>query len=242
MSEMATEGQVVDTNEDPIDELDEIQNLLNGAGENLPDDESQQVDDVLNPTEEDPEPVVDKNAIDYEKEIPMPNGEHVTIGALKDLWQQQANVQLEITERENTMIANARQLEKLIEWTDAIPPEYKEQVIAFKQQELAQEHNKMLKAIPEWNDRNTYELGRQGIFNLAQEYDMVDLVSNLTDHRAIKLLNDYAKLKASLKAVTQQVKKVEKPVAKPVVKTTPGAKRTLNTDHELGAIDKLLGR
>lgn len=229
--------EVLDTLEAPLDELEAIEQLLTKPSEN----EAEEIDEeIAEPTQE---------QIDYSKEVPMPNGEKITIGELKDVWQQQAKLALDISERENGMKDQIKQLNQLAEWVGAIPEEVVNQTVYQRNLDLQNEHAKLLQIVPEWNDRNTYELGRQEIFNLAKEYDILDIVGDITDHRAIKLLNDFAKIKKSLKTAVSTIKKADIPKGKPNTQTRASttdkliqrAKGSNNSDLELSAINALLG-
>jgi hypothetical protein len=234
--------------------LDRIDELLNAPPGEKPEGEKPEGEapDGEKPEGEKPEGEAEPAPeIDYELEIPMPSGEKVTVGKLKDLWQQQAQATLELQERENALGVQTSQLEKLAEWVGAVPADVKQAALVASQNQLVTEHQALIKAIPAWNDRTAYEAGRARIFDLAKEYGIEGAVADIIDHRAVKMLHDFAALKDAVKAAKLNLKPIDKARPKPHLVSKGGkpteaqvladrAKQTGKVADQIAAIDKLL--
>lgn len=238
LQELMGEEPIEETKEEEV-EVDE-QEVEETA--EAPEDDSEQEE-----TDESPGPEVD-----YKLEVPLTNGERVTVGQLKDAYQAQQKTQLEMVERENALMAKQRDVDELAHLVQNLPPELKQRVAAQQEQYLKQEHQRMLDAIPAFKDPDTFKQARDDIFKLAEEYQVIDIIGNVTDHRIVKMLHDYAKLRAGIRNTTENVKPLK--ATPPPSKTAkrPGktsqveqlaakAKQTKNADVELEAINLLIG-
>jgi hypothetical protein len=78
----------------------------------------------------------------------------------------------------------------------------------------------MLDAIPAWQDSAKFEAGRKAIHELAESYgpDAQQMVGQLVNATAVRMLHDYATLRAAVKAAAQTTKPVvqAKPVTQPI--------------------------
>lgn len=193
---------------------------------------------------EDPEP----DGIDYSQKIPMSNGEPLTLGELKDFYQQHDQKVLELIERENKVMSQYDELQQMTQYLN-LPPEAREQIQQRQTAYLQEQHGLMLQAIPEWKDQSAFEKGRAAIFDLGKEYG-VDL-SRVTDHKVVKMLRDFATLKSAIKSAKASVRQVKQPEPKAVQARNPGgngqldqaiatAKRTGNSADQSRAVDMLL--
>lgn len=186
--------------------------------------------------------------LDYKLEVPLSNGEKITLGELKDHYQQHEQKLIELIDRENRVMSQVAELNELGQYLQ-LPPEVKEQLAAQQRQHLQAQHGLMLGAIPEWQDAAAFEKGRAAIFALGQEYG-VDL-SKVADHKVVKMLHDFARLKGAMKTAKASVKPVRQQEPKPVRGVTAQqgnlqaaidtAKRTRNHADEVRAVDLLLG-
>lgn len=186
--------------------------------------------------------------IDYAQEVPLSNGEKLSIGALKDFYQGYAQKELAMVERENSLMTRTNELQELSQYLQL--PDEARQVIAQQQtQYLREQHGLMLQAIPEWKEQAVFEQARGQIFDLGKEYG-VDL-SRVADHRVVKMLNDYAKLRASIRKAKDTVKPIKTTEPRPPVRQPAGrgadlqtaitkAKTTGNVADQLSAVDMLL--
>lgn len=186
--------------------------------------------------------------VDYAQEVPLSNGEKMSIGALKDFYQGFAQKELAMVERENQLMTRTQELQEMSQYLQL--PDEARQVIAQQQTDyLREQHGLMLQAIPEWKEQAVFEQARGQIFALGKEYG-VDL-SRVADHRVVKMLNDYAKLRASIRQAKATVKPIKATEPRAPVRQPPGrsadlqtaistAKRTGNVADQLSAVDMLL--
>lgn len=185
--------------------------------------------------------------IDYKQQIPLSNGEKVTLGELKDFYQQQDAKLADLIDRENKVMQQYSELQELGQYLQ-LPPEKRQQIAQQQAEHLQQQHGLMLAAIPEWKDQAVFEKSRMAIFDLGKEYG-VDL-TQVTDHKVVKMLHDFARLKGAVKAVKGQVKQVRTPEPKAVaIKPQQGAelataistaKKTRNEADQVKAVEMLL--
>lgn len=186
--------------------------------------------------------------IDYAQEVPLSNGEKLSIGALKDFYQGYAQKELAMVERENQVMTQYQELQEMTQYLQL--PEEARQVIAQRQTDyLREQHGLMLQAIPEWKEQAVFEQARGQIFALGKEYG-VDL-SHVADHRVVKMLNDYAKLRSSIRQAKATVKPMKAQEPRAPVRQPPGraadlqtavsrAQQTGNVKDQLAAVDMLL--
>ena len=250
------------------DLMAEIDEIIESAPDTSPEmDAFQQVEELLNPTEESAveEPVRDdetseepleaepeaemQDGIDYSVEVPMSDGSKVKLGELKDHYQDAQRHVLELQERENAVMAKYNEVNELAQYTQ-LPPQQLETIRRQQQDYLQQEHQKMLAAIPELADQAQFVKVKEGIYNLAAEYGITDLVSQVTDHRVVKMLNDFSKLRNSIKAAKDNVKPLRS--KEPKASNKAGgkadaatnainrAKETGRTGDQIAAINALL--
>ena len=185
--------------------------------------------------------------VDYAQEIPLANGEKLTLGALKDHYQESAQREVAMIERENRVMQQSQELQEMAGYLN-LPPEAKERIAQQQLQHLQAQHGAMLEAIPEWKDQAAFEKGRVAIFELGKEYG-VD-TSRVTDHRVVKMLNDFSRLKAQIKGARAGLKQVKAPEPKAIVQTNGKAtevtnainraKQTGNIADQTAAVDLLL--
>jgi hypothetical protein len=137
-----------------------------------------------------------KGGIDYALEVPMPNGEPVTIGALKDAYQQQEKRLVEVQQRETAILHRQQELSELARYVEQLPPELVQSVKAQQERYLREQYDLMVEAIPEWKDAAAFKSGRDAIVEMADEYGITDLIQGVADHRLVKFLKDVAELRA----------------------------------------------
>ena len=190
------------------DEVDQVAELL--SGKDLP-EEATAVEpggDTENEEEAAEEEAPEEEApegVDYAAEIPMSDGSKVTLGALKDAYQDQQKQVLDIQERENTLMARYSEMQELSQYTQ-LPPAKLESIRQQQQQYLQKEHELMLQVLPELNDRTQFEASKGRIVTLAKEYGIEEAVGKITDHRIVKLLHDFASLKHQIRTAKDNVK------------------------------------
>ena len=103
------------------------------------------------------------------------------------------------------------------------------------QKHLAQEQQKLVKAIPEWKDEKVAEMDKRNIVTYAKRYGFSDQeLNNATDHRAILMLRKammFDDLQAKKPLVKKKVKKAPK-------MTKSGKKLTTQKSLNAGKVDK----
>lgn len=252
--------------------LDDIDALLSGSpgepDENgfMQEDETEQPEKAQVPEpdreEEEPEEAAQEATeeaqqpdIDYDLEIPMPDGrEAMTLGQMKDKVNELERTESQMIERENALLRERQELDKVMAAVGEIPPELRQQADAMNQQHLQQERGKMLEAIPEWSDRETFERDRTAIAEVGHKYGFSDIeIGTIADHRVIKFMRDYSRMAAAeqqAQETAKQVHRASKPAGKkPRAKTRQSAldkqvSEAMQSNNEtvrLDAIDKLLG-
>jgi len=185
---------------------------------------------------------------DYTQTVKLSNGQSMSVGELKDFYQGYDAKVVDLIDRENKVLTQRNELGELAQYLQ-LPPEVREKIAVQQKEHLQAQHGLMLEAIPEWKDRQAFEAGRVAIFDLGKEYG-VDL-SQVTDHRVVKMLNDFSRLKTAIKTAKAQVKQVKgsEPKAIPKGPKVNGteltnaiarAKQTGNIADQLGAVDLLL--
>lgn len=198
--------------------------------------------------EEEPE-----SSIDYELEIPMPDGrESMKLGELKDKVTELERTEAQIIERENAMMRQQDELNQLMNAAGQLPPELQQQAQERMQQTLEKEREALVRAIPEWSDRETYDRDKQGILDVTKEYGFSEReIGAVMDHRVVKLLRDHHRLlnqKAEAEKLPAQIKKASRKgkqtghrAKKSELDQLVGAATESNDDDlKMATIDKLL--
>jgi len=196
---MQEQTQELTQPEPVLPEIDQISQLIMG-------DEPQAEPEAEPEQEAAPEPV--KPSIDYAQEVPLQSGDKVTLGELKDYYQAQASATLELQEREQSLTKQRGDIEHLLSTLQALPPEIVAKAQDDIKAQLQTEHVRMLEAIPAWKDQAAFEKGRGAIHALAAEYGVERIIGQVSDHRLVKMLHDYATLKAAVKAAGSNVKPI----------------------------------
>lgn len=253
-SQLAPEQEVPATNDTRTAE-EKVADLLSGkpereqpkpeaggdaepGAEAQPEEEAEQAE----PEAEQPE------GVDYKQSIPLSDGTKITLGELKDHYQAHASNLAALIERENQVMAKHSELQEMAQYLQ-LPPEVRERIEAQQRQHLQAQHGLMIGAIPEWKDPAAFEKGRAAIFGLGEEYG-VDL-SKVTDHKVVKMLHDFARLRAAITTAKANVKPVRAQAPRPTPAKAPSgnpdlqtaiqtAKRTGNHNDQVAAVDLLL--
>lgn len=156
--------------------------------------------------EEEEQPVEEQ--LDYSKEVPMVNGEKVTIGALKDAYQAHSKQTADLVDRENDLLRKSEELNHLAQFLGAVPPELIEKANAVQQETVKREFTQMLDAIPQWKNAVEFDKGREAIYDLAKSYGLERDISKVVDHRVIKMLYDFSRLKTGIRTAKDEVKQI----------------------------------
>lgn len=259
MSDLNGSQAVTTTSDIPAptgDQLEQVEALLRGEDLNPPEKAKPEESGDADPDatqapapEAEPEKVEDPepDGIDYAQKIPMPNGEPLTLGELKDFYQQHDQKVVELMERENRVMQQYDELQQMTQYLQ-LPEPVRAEIAERQRGYLQEQHGLMLQAIPEWKDQAAFEKGRTEIFALGKEYG-VDL-SKVTDHKVVKMLKDFATLKNAIKSARASVKQVKQPEPKAIPRTSAPAsavdqavakaKQTGNKADQAAAVDLLL--
>ena len=200
-------------------------------------------------TEETPEPV-EEHKVDYNQEVPLVNGEKMTVGQLKDYVQASKKQQADFIERENQVMRKLDEVNMLSQYLNVVPENIRQQAAAEIQEHVKQEFTRMLDVIPQWKDAVEFNKGRDSIYNLAKQYNLEKDVSQVSDHRVIKLLHDFARLNESLATAKElkSAKQTSNSAGKPKPPMTNAekqqqlinkAKQSKSSNDELAAIASL---
>lgn len=198
------------------------------------------------------EPADDKPEDIYAKEITLADNTKMSVGALKDFYQQQAIRELDLVERENLLIGKMEENAAIAEALNVIPESIRERVKQERQAVYGREYGKIMSMIPAWKDRGVYEADRVAIYDMAKEYGLEEMFSGIVDARAVKFLYDTANLRKRIKAagtlIKQQHRDKPKPGHKPNQQTQGNRQAQLLAKAKTGtqedkfkAIDNLLG-
>lgn len=242
------------TDEEQLSELDQIDGLLRGdvveTPEETADIEAVEADEVetLEESAEEPEKE-EKEKLDYGMQVPMPDGEPVSLGELKDFYQQQSQHKLDMVERENVAMRKQEAAELLLSYVQDLPPH----VAQAAQEQAAQDYTNGLSRlndmIPDTKTADGMQRVKDNVYAIADEYGLgKQWADRIQDPVAIKMLNDYAALKATIKQAKSNVKPIKakqpKQTAKPIKQSDldaviSKAKATGHSHDQQAAIEML---
>jgi hypothetical protein len=219
---------VVSSDEDQIiallnGEPEKVEPVTEGVG--VPEKEQ----DATKPATE-PEKAVD--TLDYGLKVPITGGEPVTLGELKDAYQSKQAAMLELTERENGVLRKMDEATLLMSYVQDLPPHVAEAAKAQAVQDYQREMQTLVNILPEVKTPEGAQAMKSALYELAAEYGLkkhdVDQVKNAV---TLKMMYDYARLKASVRQAKEAVKPLRS--ASP----TPG-KANISSDATQLAIEK----
>jgi small-conductance mechanosensitive channel len=229
------------------DEIEQITSLLSG-------EEPEKAPEAAEPEKEEEaatEEAAEESALDYGMEVPMTNGEKVTLGKLKDAWQARDTAMLEMTERENSVLRETEKAVQLLQYVEQLPPELRAQAAKQADLDYQREMKTLATILPEATKPEGAAEIREGLYALADEYGLPrGSVDQIKSAVTIKMMWDFARLKASIKAAKANVKplRADSPKAVAGVPASKSdlqaaidkAKHSRNTQDEAKAIDALL--
>lgn len=238
-----------------LDAVDQVSALLMGEPEKEQEPEPVDNSDAPEPEKEEAEAPPDapeKAEVDYGMQVPITGGEPVTLGELKDAWQDRQAAKLELIERENAVTRGMEQANALFNYIGNLPPDVVE--LAGRQAEMdkAEQLGILHRTIPETRTPEGAEAIKQSLYALSAEYDTpVRAIDEIKHAGVIRMLRDYVALKASIKAARDNVKPLrsDNPTARPSAPAAPSsdlqraiarAKQTGSKQDAADAIDQLL--
>ena len=179
----------------------------------------------------------------------MTDGSKVPLGELKDHYQSYQAKLGELISRENETVKQRNEVNDLLGYVQNLPPELVAQVKQQQQHYMEREHSRMLDAIPEFKDATQFKVAKDAIFALGDEYGVTDVFQNVSNHRVIKMLHDFARLKQGIAAARAGVKPVRAPDPKSTKPkptstldaVTAKAKQTGAKADQIAAVNLLLG-
>jgi len=247
------------------DQISAVEELLTEPDTSPQRDALEQVNDILLGKEPEgvavEEPVGDDNTeaaaqevetpegVDYALEVPMTDGTKVKLGELKDHYQQYQTHVMEVQERENALMQKYEEVNQLAQYAQ-LPPERLASIQQQQQRYLEQQHQLMLETMPDLKDKATFDTTKAAIYELAKEYGVEDVIGQVTNHKVVKMLRDYATLRKSIKAAKDNVKPLRSaeprsknaPVGKPdaAAMAAQRATQTGSKQDQIAAISALL--
>mgnify|MGYP001823335854 CR=1 FL=1 len=215
----------------------------------LEEPDSETLEDVAEEVAE----AIPEAVIDYDLEIPMPDGrEAMTLGQMKDRVTELERTDAQMIERENALMRQQDELNQLLQAAGQLPPELTQKAAERLEQTLATERQAMMQAIPEWSDRETYDRDRTAIVDVAKQYGFSELeIGQIVDHRVVKFMRDHARLmgeRQEAEKLPKQIRKQSRKGTKPRQKTKRSAldqmvdraMKSNDEDAKFAAIDNLL--
>jgi len=189
--------------------------------------------------------------LDYTIKVPLASGEDITLGQMKDYYQDAKRNELQRIEAINETNLRLEEVRALSAHFDVLPPHVKQQLQVQQQAHTRDEFNRLLEVIPAWTTAASFNAGKDAVYALAESYGLKDDVSKVVDHRVIKLLHDFSVLRDSIKRAKESVQPIRS-------KTPPGkphkqpsnqdkqdqlvtrAKQSNSMSDKLSAIDSLI--
>lgn len=236
------------------DELSAVQGILEGnpetGAEPVPPVAEQDAQPEEAPDADAPE-IEGKPAIDYAAKVPMPNGDPISVGELKDYYQQQQQHKLDMIERENAVVREKDQASLLLSYVDNLPPEIAEAAKMRAVTDYRRELEILHASIPESTTPEGAAKMKSSLYALADSYGVPHrAIDQIRDATTIKMMYDYARLREGIREAKEKVKPLR-------AADTPGqraprqqgnelqskidrAKTTRNSADELAAVDALL--
>jgi len=156
-------------------------------------------------TEQQAPEVETPDSVDYALEVPMTDGTKVKLGELKDHYQDYQKHVLAVQERENALMQKYEEVNQLSQYAQ-LPPERLAAIQQQQRQYPEREHQLMLETMPELKDAAAFAATKESIYALAKEYGVEDVISQVTNHKVVKMLKDYAALRKSIRAAKDNVK------------------------------------
>jgi hypothetical protein len=169
----------------------------------------------------------------YDVQIPMKGGDPVTLGELKDNYQefgpvaeQRKQVEASKDQYERDVLATRRQIDAMrsVAQTPQQQAMLKQMMDAAStyQEGWAKDQEKLvLEAVPEWKDADERAKDRDAIFALGREYGFSEAEMQYTqDARTLKMLKRHVLLEARLESIDSASK---------IKRTAPGAPGKQNT-------------
>jgi hypothetical protein len=242
--------------EDQIDEIEAVAGLLMGKPEKAEETTAPEKDEAGDTNADTPEKVEgseaeapEKDGLDYGMKVPITGGDPVTLGDLKDAYQNQKTAQLELIERENSVLRDREQANMLLSYVADLPEHIKQAAAQQAVVDYRQQMAILTEAIPEARTPEGAAHMKDVIYALTAEYGVarrdVDQIKNAV---TVKMLYDFARLRADIRAAKANVKPLRSAEVKGQSAKTESetqqliskAKQTRNSQDEASAVAALL--
>lgn len=204
------------------------------------------------------EPVPDKrDAAFYAQTVRMADGSDVSVGELKDAWSARAQAELAMQQRESEMAEHLVEMERVLKFFEAIPGVMKYRGAEHYEAMVRRESAGLLEIYPAWRDEKARQADETEVLALAREYGREEAIRqelrNPSDRMVVKMLVDFARLRARVARAGAQLKAAqptERPAARQVAVATVArqrdalvarAKATGRQADQLRAVNALLG-
>jgi hypothetical protein len=194
----------------------------------------------------------------YGMQITTGDGEKVSLGSLKDAWQDRQEAAREtakreagLDQRESAILANQRLWSKVAgDLAGKLSPETMNGLREQAQQMERQERQRMLQAMPELNDEASFANWREKLVTVLGGYGFRPAEMVITDHRMLLIMRDLMRTNERLAKLMSYSPSKEPPkAAQTQGRSTPSnskalAKRARNgTDSDkVAAVSALLGK
>lgn len=152
----------------------------------------------------------------YELEIPVRDGEPVTLGNLKDAWQNRQQAEREnadrvsdLNERESRIISD-QQVWSVLASQGRIPQDQIQKAQQAIQQRLQAESDTLLQLVPEFADNDKRDQFRRDAVRVLGGVGFQPHEVNMADHRHALFVRKFIQMEGDLKAAKAEVKRLTK--------------------------------
>jgi len=185
-------------------------------------------------------------------------GDAITLGELKDAGIRARTIDQEsesLSDERNSFIneqmKSRSELQNIVSMLpDGIPPELVQAANYQHQQAVQRERVSLLETIPDWRDVAVEKLAREAIATNLKQYGFQDVeISNMLDHRLVKLIHDFTRMRQKIIKPTVELQRIKKLGKRPRSGSRHAHKKEqvaeankLGRTDTRGAINKLLPR
>lgn len=185
----------------------------------------------------------------YAIKLPAATGqEAITLGAAVDavesvneLAANKAAQTSALQDKENQVLQTLRDAQSLLDMLpeNARSPEMVERLRAQQADYLHRERGFLLQALPDWSNPATATAEQQGIADLMRGYGYSDSeIGAIADHRTVKILRDFAQLKALVSDIPAKEKREGKAQTKRRTGTQTEGLKQIAADEKAGKITR----
>ena len=185
------------------------------------------------------------------------NGDAITLGELKDAGIRARTIDEEVetladqrNSFTNDQMKSRSELQNIVSMLpDGIPPELVQAANFQRQQAVQRERVSLLETLPDWQDSAVEEIARGAISDNLKQYGFQQIeIDNMLDHRLVKLMHDFTRMRQKIVKPAAEVQKMKKAArGRRVSKSSRGQKQVSTANQQRrtdlkGAINTLLPR